>query len=194
VTVQSSVRFDPFRDRLSRDIRNDMSRGFVKSLAAASLSSIDELAASLIEGEVQRCHREYVERRLELYRRAFNRIQESGHEVMIQGVILWNLRLFFEMHEVLELAWRHSEGDLKMLLQAMIRAAGVYIKLEYGYSRQAAKLAEKACRALEKSSCMLQGYFAPGQLIAALRSLDPTPPILVVRLHPFQGAGRSDKG
>jgi hypothetical protein len=66
-----------------------------------------------------------------------------------------------------------------MLLQSMIRAAGVYIKLEHGYYRQAAKLAEKACTALEKHGRALRGYCAPEELIAALKSLNPVPPILL---------------
>jgi hypothetical protein len=85
------------------------------------------------------------------------------------------------MHEVLEHSWRNSEGGLKLLLQSLIRAAGVYIKIEHGYDRQAAKLAQKACVVLEKNSGALRYYFAPEELIDALRSLNPTPPLLLVK-------------
>ncbi len=177
--TQPAAGFNPFRDRWSRDIRNDLSRCFGQSLADGRLSLVEELSASLLKRDLHRCYREYVESRLELYGRAFDRIQESGNDPIIQGLILWDLRLFFEMHEVLEHAWHHSEGDRKMLLQSMIRAAGVYIKLEHGYYRQAAKLAEKACAVLERNSSALRNYFTPEELIAALRSLNPTPPILL---------------
>jgi predicted metal-dependent hydrolase len=96
-----------------------------------------------------------------------------------QGLILWDLQLFFEVHEVLEHAWHGAEGGRRRLLQALIRAAGVYIKLEFGQSRQAAGLAEKACAGLEENRDALREYFAPEELIAALRSLNPTPPALL---------------
>jgi hypothetical protein len=182
--TQPLAGFDPFRDRLSRDIRNDLSRCFGQSLADGSLSPVEELSASLLKRDFHRCYREYVESRLDRYRRAFERIQKSGNDPILQGLILWDLRLFFEMHEVLEHAWHHSEGGLKMLLQSMIRAAGVYIKLEHGHLRQAAKLAEKACAVLEKHSGALRDYFAPEELIAALRSLNPVPPILLGKSFP----------
>ena len=183
-TTQPPAGFDPFRDRLSRDIRNDLSRCFRQSLAEESLSPVEAKAASLLERGLQRCYREYVESRIELYRRAFERIRNSGKDPILQGFILWDLRLVFEMHEVLEHAWQHSEGGQRMLLQSVIRAAGVYIKLEHGYCRQAAKLAEKACAVLEKRSSDLRGYFPPEELIAALRSLNPVPPILLSKSLP----------
>lgn len=193
--TQPLAGFDPFRDRLSRDIRNDLSRCFGQSLADGSLSPVEELSASLLEGDLHRCYREYVESRLELYRRAFDRIRKSGQDPILRGLILWDLRLFFEMHEVLEHAWHHSEGGLKMLLQSLIRAAGVYIKLEHGYYRQAARLAEKACAVLEKHGGALRDYFAPEALIAALRSLNPVPPILLGKsfseADPSQGEKRT---
>lgn len=173
-------KFDPFRDRQSRDIRNGLSRGFGKSLADGNLSAVEEIGARLLKKDLHRCHLEYVESRLKRYRRAFNRIRESGRDPILQGLILWNSKLFFEMHEVLEHAWRDSEGGIKLLLQSMIRAAGVYIKLEHGYDRQAAKLAQKACAVLETNSGALRCYFAPEELIDALRSLNPTPPFLLI--------------
>ena len=80
---------------------------------------------------------------------------------------------------MLEQAWHRAEGGRRRLLQALIRAAGVYIKLEFGQARQAAGLAEKACAGLEENRDALRAYFAPEELIAALRSLNPTPPLLM---------------
>lgn len=171
--------FDPFRDRLSRDIRNGLSRRFGQSLTTGDLSSVEAFSAALLTGDLARGHREYVESRLERYRRAFDRIGQSGADPVRRGLILWDLRLFFEMHEVLEQAWHHSEGERRRLLQALIRAAGVYVKLEHGYNRQAARLAEKACAVLEKNMSALRDYCTPEVLIAALRSLDPSPPTLL---------------
>jgi hypothetical protein len=83
------------------------------------------------------------------------------------------------MHEVLEHAWYHAQGSRKAVLQAMIRAAGVYVKLEYGYTRQAAKIAMKALNVLEGNTVLLREYFAPEELLQALKALAPTPPILL---------------
>ena len=171
--------FDPFHDRLSRDIRNGLTRAFGQALADRNLIPVEALSASLLDQDLSRCYRDYVTSRLELYRRAFDRIQASRPDPVWQGLVLWDLQLFFEVHEVLEHAWHEAEGSRKTLLQALIRAAGVYIKLEFGHTRQAAKLAEKACEVLERNRNVLRDYFVPDELMAALRSLNPTPPLLL---------------
>ncbi len=66
-----------------------------------------------------------------------------------QAVVLWNLGLFFEVHEVLEHVWYTAEGKMKATLQALIRAAGVYIKREYGFNDSADRIAAKAIPVLE---------------------------------------------
>ena len=57
---------------------------------------------------------------------------------------------------------------MTLTLQALIRAAGVYIKLEFGYERQAAKMAGKAREVLATSDDLLRDYFDPAELLAAL--------------------------
>lgn len=181
--------FDPFTDRASRDVRNGLSRAFGQALAAGDLTPVEELGAALLAGDLGPGHRDYVVRRLERYRRAFTPIRDAAGDPVRQGLILWDLQLFFEVHEVLEHAWHRAEGGRRRLLQALIRAAGVYIKLEFGQARQAAGLAEKACAGLEKNRDALQAHFDPEELIAALRSLNPTPPTLLSGSPP---AGRTD--
>ena len=68
---------------------------------------------------------------------------------------------------------------MKLTLQALIRAAGVYIKREYGYNDAAARIAEKAMPVLEENRALLEGYFKPEKLIAALASPDASPPQLL---------------
>lgn len=181
--------FDPFTDRASRDVRNGLSRAFGQALAAGDPTPVEELGAALLAGDLGPGHRDYVSSRLERYRRAFPQIRDAHGDPVRQGLILWDLRLFFEVHEVLEHAWHEAEGDRRRLLQALIRAAGVYIKLEFGQSRQAVGLAEKACAGLEENRDALREHFDPEELIAALRSLNPTPPALLAAAPP---AGRTD--
>lgn len=171
--------FEPFQDRLSRDIRNSLSRALALALAERNPAPFETEAASLLSRAPDRCYRDYIESRLNRYRLAFARIQSGDQDPFRQGLILWDLRLFFEMHEVLEHAWYHAEGSRKAVLQAMIRAAGVYVKLEYGYTRQAAKIAAKALSVLEGNTALLREYFAPGDLLQALRTLAPIPPVLL---------------
>ena len=74
-----------------------------------------------------------------------------------RGCCLWDLGLHFEVHEILEHAWHRAQGEEKLLLQAMIRAAGVYIKGDYGYFEAAAKLAARALPVLEAHKQRLAG-------------------------------------
>lgn len=108
--TQPLAGFDPFRDRLSRDIGNDRSPCFGKPVPDGSLTFVEERSVSLLKRDLGDCYREYVKRRLDRYRLAFDRIQKSGNDPILQGLILWDLRLFFEMHEVLETAWRDSDS------------------------------------------------------------------------------------
>ena len=173
------VVFEPFQDRLSRDIRNGLSNALSQALAEGDMHPVEAMAQSLLAEDLNRCYCDYIQGRLERYCLGFAEIQRGGKDPFWQGLVLWDLQLFFEVHEVLEHAWYHAQGNRKLLLQAMIRAAGVYIKLEYGYSRQAAKMAEKAVEVLEKNVDVLRAYFAPEELLLALRTLSPAPPVLL---------------
>lgn len=171
--------FEPFQDRLSRDVRNALSRALALALAEGNPAPFETEAASLLSRELNRCYKDYIESRLNRYRQAFARIGPGDRDPFRQGLVLWDLQLFFEMHEVLEHAWYHAEGSRKAVLQAMIRAGGVYVKLEYGYTRQAAKIAAKALAVLEGNRDLLEEYFPPGDLLQALRTLAPHPPLLL---------------
>jgi hypothetical protein len=83
------------------------------------------------------------------------------------------------VHEVLEPVWLKAAGEEKLFYQAMIRAAGVYIKLEYGYAEPAARIAAKAIPVLERNRARLRRYTEPDHLINALRHLHTTPPLLL---------------
>jgi hypothetical protein len=40
-----------------------------------------------------------------------------------KGVLLFNHRLFFEVHEILEEQWKQEEGDVRLFLQGLIQIA-----------------------------------------------------------------------
>ena len=172
------LRFEPFQDRPSRDIRNTLSEALAQAITSGGAEPFEQAAARLRLEHPADIYRDYIADRLARYRRALAAISPGITDPLRQGMVLWNERLFFEVHEVLEHAWLQAAGRHKLLLQALIRAAGVYIKLEFGYDRQAAKMAGKAREVLATSGDLLRDYFDPAELLAALATLDPVPPQL----------------
>lgn len=171
--------FNPFTDRLSRDIRNDLSSALLQCLQLGSTEPAETVAARyLAQGppEVYRC---YIEDRLTRYRQAVTAISGQVNDPFLRSFLLWDLKLFFEMHEVLEHDWYHAAGDTKLLMQALIRAAGVYIKLQCNLIPQANKIAAKALPVLEEQREFLARYFPAERLIEPLRTGDPVPPRLL---------------
>src|SRR5204862_4902832 len=53
---------------------------------------------------------------------------------------LWNERLFFEVHEVLEAVWRTAAGDTRQALQGVIQIAVAFHHLAHGNQRGARSL------------------------------------------------------
>jgi Domain of unknown function (DUF309) len=56
------------------------------------------------------------------------------------GAALWNERLFFEVHEVLEAVWQRETGDRRQALQGLIQVAVAYHHLAHGNPRGARTL------------------------------------------------------
>nr|WP_320010816.1 DUF309 domain-containing protein [uncultured Desulfobulbus sp.] len=171
--------FDPFTDRLSRDIRNHLSEAIIPCLRKMSLEPAREVADRFLALKPGPEQRQYIERRLVLFQQFLDLVARGSQDVLWQGFVLWDLGLHFEVHEVLEHAWHHSKGDEKSLLQAMIRAAGVYIKSDYGYNIPAAKLAAKALPVLEAQREKLSQYIDPERLYAAMRTHTSPAPLLM---------------
>ena len=166
--------FDPFQDRLSRDIRYQLSESILVCLRTMDLAPAREVAERFLALQPGPEQVAYIEQRLIGYARFLERAATGPEDLLWQGLVLWDLGLHFEVHEILEYAWHRSQGEEKLLLQAMIRAAGVYIKGDYGYTEAAAKLAAKALPVLESQRQRLAAYIDPERLFVAMR--DPTAP------------------
>jgi uncharacterized protein len=175
-----SQRFNPFNDRLCRDIRNDLSASLPTVLESRSLEAAQAIAATYLQANPAANYRDYIDRRLAAYRAAVRSLPSSGQSpALITAAVLWDLGLFFEVHEVLELHWLRATGERKLLLQALIRAAGVYVYLEAGYPERSAKIADKALPVLRRLRTLAAAHLRIDDLIAALEPpLDPTPPRL----------------
>lgn len=171
--------FQPFTDRLSRDIRNDLSESLMEVISTGTLVSARKIADKYLNNNPAHCYQEYIEQRLLSYRKILSTLREGPSDPLFQGLVLWDEQLFFEVHEVLEHAWMKAEGTERLFLQAMIRAAGVYIKLEMGYTDSAERIAKKALPVLEENNDRLASYINPDKLLDALNNLTQNPPKLL---------------
>lgn len=171
--------FDPFRDRLSRDIRNDLSESLMLCLRQQDLTPARQVADRFLPLDPGPEQVTYIHARLERYARFLEQVATGPDDVLWQGLLLWDLGLHFEVHEILEHAWLRAQGTEKTFLQAMIRAAGVYIKGEFGFVEGAAKLAAKALPILAANRERLAAYCDPDRLLTALRSPQSNPPLLL---------------
>lgn len=171
--------FQPFSDRLSRDIRNGLSHSLVKALHKRSLMPVQELAARYLGELPAGVYTEYIEERLRRYESVFAKLLEATGDPLLQGLILWDVYCFFEVHDVLEPAWLHAQGEEKVFLQAVIRAAAVYIKRDAGYPEAAVKIAGKALPVLKNCRQQLARLTDPELLINALENIDSDPPKLL---------------
>ena len=161
--------FDPFRDRLSRDIRNDLSQSLLSCLQEQRLQPAQIVAQSYFAQNLGQTQAAYIAERLKRYAVFLERAGQGTADALWRGLLLWELELYFEVHEILEQEWRQATGDNKIFLQAMIRAAGVYIKGEYGFEQAAASLAAKALPVLEANRSRLAVYTDPEALMQVVR-------------------------
>jgi len=59
---------------------------------------------------------------------------------IVHAAALWNERLFFEVHEVLEAVWQRESGDRRQALQGVIQIAVAWHHLAHGNPRGARTL------------------------------------------------------
>ena len=172
-----SMQFNPFEDRLSRDIRNDLSETIIEALKNRSLAEAEKVAQSYLSQNLSSTYTDYIDKRLKCYGMALKLLKVDG-SLLDQAAVLWDLGLFFEVHEILEPAWMGMTGDQKRLLQALIRAAGVYINLELGYRQRAQKIGAKTLPVLKELKKGMTSSINADALIAALENLSEEPPRL----------------
>ena len=171
--------FDPFNSRLSRDIRNSLSDAFKVSLKQRDAGCYLNRSQKWLKKDLAPACRNYVQDRIRRYDMAFQRIQgEQIDNARIQAVILWNYRLFFEVHDIVEDIWHKTQGDEHQAVKGFIKAAGVYVHLESGRVNSAQRLAIKSVRLLQEFEDGLGFISNLNVLIGALKICDPIPPVL----------------
>lgn len=176
----SSNRFDPFNNRLSRDIRNTLSEAIVEALNRVDRSPYRNTAAQWLANELDDVYVDYIQDRLKRYDQVFEDVDQN-HIInpRYQALLLWNQSLFFEVHEQLEQLWHKTTGDERETLKGLIQAAGVYIHLKYNHLRAAEKLAIKSAERLQNNSGQLTFIRNLDVLLVKLKTLDKPPPQLI---------------
>lgn len=175
------MEFNPFEDRYSRNVRNDLSSEFAAAIESQNTDRLVTKVEFYKSQNLAPCYQQYIDDRYARYQTALSTLVHQPADPIVQGIVLWNNGLFFEFHEVLEQAWMKADGTEKLLLQALIRAAGVYIKREYGYNEPAARIAAKAVAVLREYGSALSACRNVDTLIAALEADDAPPPFLQSR-------------
>jgi hypothetical protein len=171
--------FDPFNNRLCRNVRNALSEAFKSALLERDLHPVDHVARILLNEKLPACVSDYIHQRLASYQVVLTELEAKGITDPLKVVlVIWDRRLFFETHEFLEPYWMAAEGGEKRLLQALIRAAGTYVHLEQGNFNAAGRMAGKAIAGLSQSQERLAEHIDPQRLIDTLKTLDHVPPAL----------------
>jgi uncharacterized protein len=171
--------FDPFNNRLARDIRNTLSEAFVDALTALDKSEYQNVAQKWLAGNLDDVYAGYIQDRLERYAQVFEKINANGiHDAKIRMLVIWNHGLFFEVHDHLERLWQQTSGDECQALKGLIQAAGVYIHLKFNHRQAAERLAIKASGRIQKYADCLSFIDDLNLLIDKLQNLDIVPPLL----------------
>lgn len=150
--------FDPFSDRLARDLRNDLSSALVDRLTGKTPDAIARQADLWRAKGLASVYATYMDQRLKSYQSAVTEIESSGYtDPRHQAVILWNARLFFELHELLETIWYKAKGPERTALKGLIQAAGAFVHNLRGKPKAANGLAQRARQHLQEGADTL-GY------------------------------------
>jgi hypothetical protein len=167
------VIFDPYSDRMARNIRNSLSSALVKELTGNGNGAVSAVADSWLATTTAPIYRLYIDSRLVLYRQVIGEIRASRlSDPRYQAICLWNLGLFFEVHELLENLWQRSREPERSALKGWIQAAGAYVHFQRGKVDAARSLARRAEMHLRKGRRFLKFIANLDRLIEALA--DPT--------------------
>jgi len=171
--------FDPFNDRLSRDIRNTLSEAFVDSLVQMEPSGYQAAAEKWLAGKPAAGYINYIQDRLHRYDRVLEQISATRlDDALLQSLVIWNNGLFFEFHDHLERIWQQTTGDEHQALKGLIKAAGVYIHMEHNRQQAAKSLSIKSLNLIRRYSHCLAFITNLDVLIKKLENLDPVSPKL----------------
>ena len=175
--------FDPYNDRLARDIRNSLSSALAEELTGKADGILSAVVDSWIEMVLALIYQTYIKERVALYRQAISKIRACQIvDPRYQAIYLWNMGLYFEMHELLETVWLKAIEPERSALKGWIQAAGVYEHFQRGKVDAARNLGRRAERYLRKGRSFLSFISNLDQLIEAVADpSDVAPQIISVQ-------------
>ena len=177
--MKNKKRFDPFTDRLARDIRNGLSTAFSHALQARDSAQLERSSAKWAQSDLPQAMADYVEDRIQRYRRVLDRIQsENEIDPCRQALLAWNEQLYFEVHEILEEVWQPASGDRRKALQGLILAAGIGEHMRYGHTVAAERLSIRADQLIRQHRPYLNFIENLDDLLDWLQNWKLAPPIL----------------
>jgi uncharacterized protein len=175
--------FDPFRDRMSRDIRNSLTSAFVSEITGKDPGAVCEITKFWLSITLKPVYLNYIEEMKSRYAQALEMIHGTGcADIRLQAVLLWNSGLFFEMHELLEMLFTKTAGLERIALKGLIQAAGVYVHANRANQTAAKGLALRARNHLMAGKKHLRFITNLDQLIENLK--DPTQAPIMLDTHP----------
>jgi len=183
--MHKSITFDPFTNRLSRDIRNGLSTAFARAVEASDAAALEDHAASWLQAELPESFDAFVRDRMKRYRRVLDRIHtERVDDPCRQALLAWNEQLYFEVHEILEAVWQPATGEFRKAIQGLILAAGIGEHLQYGHTAAAERLSSKSNLLIRQNHNYLTFIKNLEDLLGWLQERHAPPP----RLHPAEGS------
>lgn len=177
------MRFNPFENRLCRDIRNALGSEFIKAIKTNDIRPFQTSANTYLAQKNGKPVNDYIDHRKRCLIKFFDPEQFSQvqtNDFHVVSVILWNLELFFEFHEWIEIKWLHAHGDIKKALQALILSAIVYEHLRYDRNDSAKKLALKALKLFRLYENHIPEPFDIELFISSLLNLDTDAPKFIL--------------
>ena len=121
----------------------------------------------------------YIQDRLHRYDNVLKQITANHlDDALLQSLVIWNNGLFFEFHDHLERIWQQTRGDERQALKGLIKAAGVYIHMEYNHQQAVKSLGTKALTLIRRYSHCLAFITNLNVLMEKLNNLDPISPML----------------
>ncbi len=174
--------FDPFSDRLARDIRNSLSSALIDELTSEGKSALSAVADGWLNKVSGKVYVDYITSQCRIYRDVLEQMRVERIETpRRQAIVLWNTGLYFELHELLETIWHGAREPDRTGLKGFIQAAGAYVHSARGKADASHKLALKAQANLSKGAPALVFIANFDQLIDALVETPPTPVRLVYK-------------
>ena len=179
--MNNSTSFDPRNDHAAREIRNRLAETLVKCLDPGfDLGPVAELAEQLLLKHPQEVYADYIIDRQHRYAAAKSTINTGKiSDPFQQALVLWDHELFFETHAALEPLWKEAPGTRKLILQAMIRAAGYYLHLAESNQAGAENMAARATPILHEYRDEVPYFPGLDRLIKSLDQRAAIPPKLL---------------